>query len=357
MKKFSSVDALLADMKSDSIEKAKIIIEQNSRIDELLRRNISLGRDTLRLFSNYTALQEKFERTSEENRQDIVRLNAQLQGTSKRISNSSAGGKISKMSTSITKSINNFGNDLRQVLNNHSKAHWNVESKNWDLVITLHDSLLYVPLIDNDKIVYDHNRLSRNGEYLLSRLSSVIVEKDNFDVVVREYIYINSPYLRFIPNAKTESMTSFDKEAIVAVIDTLMTRGVVSINTMSAIKPSDTIYSKNGVFDLEQSRKQDSIKFAQETERVKQAELQRMTEIARQRDREQRRAADRTTVVMRAMMKNCYNNLGKTKISRDASYVKADGNTETTDSNWIEIILRPNMTELHNIIKVTEKQN
>lgn len=357
MKKFSSVDALLAGMKKDSIEQAKVMIDQNSRIDELLRRNISLGRDTLRLFSNYVTLLEKHERTSEENRQEIVRLSAQLQGTSKRMSNANSGGRVTKMATSIAKSINNLGNDLRQVLCNEEKALWNVESKSWDLVITLHDSLLYVPVMDYNKTVYDHNRLSGKGEYLLGRLASLMIEKDNFDIVVREYIYINSPHLQYIPNAKTESMTLLDKETVVAVIDTLMTRGVVTINTSPSVKPSDTVFSNNRVLDLELSRKQDSIKMAREAERIKQIEMERMAEVARMRAREKRRAADRTTVVMRALMRNCYTNLGKSKLSRDVSYVKAGCDTEMEDNGWIEIILKPNMAELFNIVKEIENRS
>lgn len=355
MKKFSSVNTLLADMKKDSLAMSTKIKESNERIDELLRRNISLGSDTLRLHSEYRALLEKHERICEENHQELVRLNAQVHGTSRRASSSASGGRVTKASSSLSKSISSLGNEINSILSNENKSLYKINPKNWELTILLRDSLLYVPVIDNDRIVYDHNRLSPKGEMLLSKLASMIVEKDNFDVVVRENIFINSPYLKYIPNAKVEELTTIDKEVVTAVIDTLMNRGVVSYVTT---RPAEiNTITDNAVIDARESQRLDSLRAMREAERIKQQELSRRAELIRQSERAKRMAADRTTVVMRALMRQCYSNLGSTRLSRDVSYMKVGLNTPLPENDWIEIIIRPDVSELQKLLKDLENKN
>lgn len=355
MKKFSSVNALLTDIRKDSAAMSEQIKENSKRLDDLLRRNIALGTDTLRLFSEYKALMEKHERICEENHQELVRLNAQIHGTSRRASSSLSGGRVSKAATSLSKSISNLGNEVQSILSNESKSLYRIEPRNWELTILLRDSLLYVPVMDNDKIVYDHNRLSTKGEALLYKLASMFVEKDNFDIVVRENIFINSPYLRYIPNAKTEEITTVDKQVVTAVIDTLMHRGVVSY---VANRPAEvTTTTDNAVIDARQSQRLDSIRAVQEAERIKQQELNRRTEMIRQGERAKRMAADRTTVVMRALMRQCYMNLGSTRLSRDVSYMKVGLNAPLPENDWIEIIIRPDVSDLQKLLKDLENKN
>ncbi|MEG0500287.1 MAG: hypothetical protein RR550_04095, partial [Rikenellaceae bacterium] len=152
MKKFSSSQTLLTNLRKDSVVKAKLIGEQNDRIDELLRRNISLGRDTLRLYSDYATLLENSSRTEEENRQEIVRLNSLLYGTNRRSNASGSNNRVTKVSASLTKSIAAFGEEVRQVLRNEPKNLYTITNKNWELTIRLRDSLLYVPVMDNDRV-------------------------------------------------------------------------------------------------------------------------------------------------------------------------------------------------------------
>lgn len=354
MRKFSSTEALLTNLRKDSLTKENLIREQNDRIDELLRRNIALGRDTLRLFIDYADLLQRHERMSDENRQEIARLNAHLSGTSRRLNVSGANSRLSRVSGALSKSITGFGEEIRRILKNEDTSSYIITVRNWELTIALRDTLLYVPVIDNDRVVYDHTRLSNSGEAILNKLASMIVEKDHFDIVVRENVYINSPNLRFMANAKFDPVTPLDKEVVAAVIDTLMTRGVVSL---VASKITERPVSDNAVVDTELVHRLDSIRAVQEVERIKRMELNRRTEALRQRERAQRLAADRTTVVMRSLMKYCYNKLGTTRISRDASYVKTGAQSEMPDSGWVEIILRPDVSELNKLLQSIENRN
>lgn len=353
MRKFSSTEALLANLRKDSINKESLIREQNDRINELLRRNIALGRDTLRLFVDYANLRMLHEQISENNRQEIVRLNANLSGISRRSNVTGTNSRVSRVSGILSKSIAGFGEEIRQILRNEDPSLYRINVRNWELTIALKDSLLYMPVIENDNVVYDYTRLSQSGESVLNKLASMIVEKDHFDIVVRENAFINSPNLRFISNAKYDHVALHTKDAVVT-IDTLETRGVVSFVTSRSTEKS---ISDNAVVDPELVHRLDSIRVAQEMERIKRMELNQHTEALRQRARAQRLAADRTTVIMRSLMRCCYSKLGSSRISRDISYVKTTDQSAIPDNDWVEIILRPDVSELNKLLKDIENRN
>lgn len=352
MKKFSSVEKAYANLKNDSVALSSQIKEQSDRIDDLTRRTISLGIDSLRLYGEYTALLEKYKNDIEENRQEIARLNAHLYGTSKRNYNNSANSstsRILKIFNSLSKSMNTFAKEISNTLFHYNKSLYSIENRNWELSIVLRDSLLFPAVDDNGKIAYDHRRLTRDGEIVLAKIASMIVEKDNFDVVVREYININSPNLSYIPSAKIDEV-NISKNEITAIIDTIL-----YVNQNISSKPKDSA-AGNAVIDIAQSNRIDSLKALQEAERIKNKEIERLATIAKEKDRAYRKAADRTSVVMRTLMKNCYYNMGSNKISRDVSYIKSGGVVKEQELGWVEIIFRPNLSGLYDLIQELEKR-
>lgn len=350
MKKFSSIEQSYSNMKKDSIRLTTQIKVQNDRIDDLTRRNISLGIDSLRLYSEFSSLLEKYQNDMEDNRVEIARLNAHLYGNSKRNYNSNANNatRILKIVSSLSKSMGMFAKDINNILFNYNKSLYSINNHNWELSIILKDSLLYPAVDDNGKIAYDYRRLTRDGEIILSKIASMIAEKENYDVVVREYISINSPNLIQIPSAKTDDIF-ISKTEINAIIDT-----IISVNHAITTKPNSI--TGNAVIDPTQSNRMDSIRAIQEAERIKSREVERLSQIAKEKDMSSRKAADHTTVIMRAIMKSCYYNMGSNKISRDVSYVKSRMPQEENMGS-IEIIFRPNLSGLYDLIQELEKQN
>lgn len=356
MKKFSSVNTLLTEMKKDSTQTARIMNSQNDRIDDLLRRNISLGRDTLRLFNDYFNLLERFERTKEDNRLEIARLNTQLRGSSKRSNNSQINGRVSKVASSLSKSTASLGDEIAYFLRQQNKSLFSIDNKNWELVIRLRDSLLYMPVTYNTHVEYDRSRLTREGEALLAKIASMLVEKDNFDITTREYIYVNSPRLQNIPHARIEDLSTPNKKVLEAVIDTLVNKGVMVINTTnSSLRTNEMIAQRSGVIDIEQSYRRDSINAVREAERIRREELERVAEYNKQKERAYLHSIDRSTVIVRTLMKYSYHNMGSSKITREVSYIKLKHGEREGD--WIEIVLRPSIGELYETIKDIENRN
>ena len=354
MQKFSAAQGSSNKLLQDSIKFEEDIKSLNDKIDDLTIKNISLGTDTIRLYSRIMDMSVKYEREIEDIRYDLGRLNSQSHGSSKKDTSRNMTPRVSKIANSISKSVSMLGGDIKTILWNNDARLYNVKSDNWELSINLRDTLLFPTFIEsNGDVTYDYSRLTKAGNNILTKIASIVVKKDNYNVIVKKTIYINSPNLEYIP-VINDDLYGIDSLKIMAFIDTMINNGLKSHSTVSAVD-ADTIKIPNNVIDIIQSNKLDSINDARLQEEIINKEIvealkKKGLEIKERKDKAKRKLTDPTTTIARKLMKYSYDNLEGSKISREISYIKAE-DSDALNNRWIEIVLKPNIEELYIIIK------
>lgn len=347
MKQFTSVSLLYSQIQKDSVEMQNDIIKKDADIADLIKLNISLGTDTLRLHKEHSLLSNKYTMDIQEGKDEIGRLSSRIYGIGERetFMKENEELRILKISSSINNTLSSSAWQLEESLLSYNRSHYDIENKNWELKILIRDTILYQPFEDGG---FNYGKLSKTGKKIISQISKIIVEKDNFDLIVKEYVYINSPELIYLPPARI-------------VVEQPTVR-------MIAIE-DDTIYNDTSLeskiyehFDPVERAKMEEIRIekARQTKIMKERiRSYRLTQEKKNREIEQEetkkrirhlrnmKVNDRTTVIMRHIVSHCYPKLGKNSISKDVTYIKFEQSTEEIGEGWIEIIMRPDIEILY----------
>lgn len=361
MNKYVAIESSLAEMRKDSLALAEQIAENNKRIDELVARTISLSRDTLRLYSDNAALKQSLDDNAERSRQEIARLTSQMNASSRKFSSNSNpdAGRVLKISSALNNSVKGVGEEMRLVLRNEKNTLYNIAYSDWAVSVTISDELLYDFVDIDGKKVPDKSKLSKGGLSIVAKVSKIIVEKANYDIVVREYVGVRSPELKYIPSSMFDDISEIETEKLELLIDSLMQKGILdfqkelvdlniafkeedfNVDSLGLITPMANIKSK-----ITEAEKNRIIEENKSKERTKDKYRHLMGNMKMKGGLN---SNDRTSAIMRLLMNECYEKLGANTISKDATYVKMESKIE--GDNGVVFIFRPKLTDLYKQIE------
>lgn len=356
MKKYLIAEEQLTQLRADSVTKEQTISTLNARVDELVKRTIALGRDTLRLFSENTALKTLNSELDERSRLDISKMSAQLQSSSARRfgSNNTQDNQklkhIDKVSGALMTSMGSIKKELLVTLSRHDAASYSINTDKWGVVLRLSDDLLFDHSIVGGVKVYDRSKLSLSGTMIVSRLAYLIVEKDKIHVSVKEYVPLRQAKVGSMPTSHIGDMKTVDYEAVEKVIDSLLTDGVLSFSTLD--KPQEMFYlpmeaadsSRVGelIAQMRENTSQyliDSTQYSQSMSDAKTKYIRYMSNLNEQKQIGAAADKDRTTRVMELLLERCYNKLGANEVTKNAVYLR------TVDKAYqgVEIVISPKL--------------